>query len=153
MEQVAEDGAFVTVAVSSEITENSVAVPPTSPTPKTVNSAGVHSRLYSDRQYSHVLKNQVNATKEQEQVMLTSDTQTNAVSTEENNDLVSIDSTPGELHDASSLASVVASFSPDIAEQQSYNSTLPGYIELDYSPQAPNHQTQITWEPHSVRSD
>ena len=100
-----------------------------------------------------VLKNQVNATKKQEQAMLTGDTQTNAVSTEENNDLVSNNSTAGEFHDASSLASVIASFSPDTAEQQSSNSTPPGYIELDYSPQAPNHQTQITWEPHSICSD
>ena len=40
MEQVAEDGAIMTVAVGSEITENSVTVPPKSPKPEAVNSAG-----------------------------------------------------------------------------------------------------------------
>ena len=152
---------------------------------------------------SHVLKNQVNATKDQEQTMLTTETHavcssyldeqlllasqenndthavstqenndthavstqenndmhavstqenndTHAVSTQENNDDVSNDSTSGEFHDASSLASVIASFLPDTAEQQSSNSTPPGYVELDYSSQAPNHQAQITGEPHSI---
>ena len=174
MEQVADDGPLVTVVVSSEITENSVAVPPTSTKPKAVNSAG-YIPDFTQIDSSHVLKNQVDATKEQEQAMLANDTQTNAISspyldeqsllanqenndihalsTQKNNDQVSNDSTSGEFHNASSLPTVVASFSPDTAEQQSSTSTPPGYIKLDYDPQALNYQTQITWEPQSVHFD
>ena len=163
MEQVTDDRPLVTVAVSSEITENSVAVPPTSTKPKAVNSAG-YIPDFTQIDSSHVLKNQVDATKEQEQAMLTTDTQTNAVGSpyldeqsllanQENNDQGSNDSIFGKFHNASSLASVVASFLPDIVEQQSSNSTPPGYVNPDYNPEAPNLKTQITGEPHSISFD
>ena len=172
MEQVTDDRTLVTVAVSSEITENSEAVPPTSTKPETVNSAG-YIPDFTQIDSSHVLKYQIYATKEQEQAMLATDTHTvsspyldeqsllanqennntHALSTQENNDQVSSDSTFVEFHDASSLASVVASFSPDTTEQQSSNSTPPGYVNPDYNPQPLNYQTQITGEPHSISFD
>ena len=161
MEQVTDDRALVTVAVSSEITENSEAVPPTSTKPETVNSAG-YIPDFTQIDSSHVLKYQIDATKEQEQAMLATDThavsspyldEQSLLANQENNDQVSNDSTFGEFHDASSLASVVASFSPDTTEQQSSNSTPPGYVNPDYNPQPLNYQTQITGEPHSISFD